>query len=82
MNAFVEGQADDHHLEFRLAGIQPAPWTLADVLSVMYYMSWSTSANIKTEIITQMLVDRLGSARAEDLLPLNVNPDDFLNKHK
>ncbi len=76
VNAFIEGQADDHHLEFRLAGIQPTPWTLPDVLSVMYYMSWSTSANIKTEIITQMLVERLGFTRAEELLPLNVNPDE------
>ena len=33
---------------------------MADVLSIMYYMSWSTSANIKTEIIAQMLIDRLG----------------------
>jgi len=76
VNAFVEGPAEDHPLEFRLSGIRPTPWTLSDVLAVMYYMSWSTSANIKTEIITQMLVERLGAARAEELLPLNVNPDE------
>ena len=76
VNAFVEGSEADHHLEFRLAGIQPTPWAVSDVLAVMYYMSWSTSANIKTEIITQMLVERLGPMRAEELLPLNVNPDE------
>jgi penicillin amidase len=76
VNAFVERHAADHQLEFRLAGIQPTPWTVPDVLAVMYYMSWSTSANIKTEIISQMLVERLGPARAEELLPLNLNPDD------
>ena len=76
VNGFIEGQHGDYQLEFGLAGIQPTPWTLSDVLSVMYYMSWSTSANIKTEIITQMLVERLGPERAETLLPLNVNPDD------
>ena len=76
VNAFIEGSVADHHLEFGLSGIQPTPWTLSDVLSVMYYMSWSTSANIQTEIITQMLVERLGPAKAEELLPLNINPDD------
>ena len=81
VNAFIEGPADDHPLEFRLAGMQPAPWTMVDALSVMYYMSWSTSANIKTEIITQMLVERLGPARAEALLPLNVNPDEDRPAH-
>jgi penicillin G amidase len=76
VNAFVEGYPDDHHLEFKLSGIQPTPWTLTDVLSIMYYMSWSTSANVKTEIITQMLIDRLGPEKAEELFPLNVNPDE------
>ena len=76
VNAFIEGHSEEHHLEFGLSGIQPAPWTLSDVLSIMYYMSWSTSANIDTELITQMLVDRLGSTKAEALLPLNINPDE------
>ena len=76
VNAFVEGHPEDHHLEFKLSGIQPTPWTLTDVLSIMYYMSWSTSANVKTEIITQMLIDRLGPDKAEALFPLNVNPDE------
>lgn len=76
VNAFVEEHPDDHHLEFKLSGIQPTPWTLTDVLSIMYYMSWSTSANVKTEIITQMLIDRLGPEKAAALFPLNVNPDE------
>jgi len=76
VNAFVATYPEDHHLEFKLSGIQPTPWSLADVLSIMYYMSWSTSANIKTEIITQMLIDRLGSETAAELLPINVNPDE------
>ena len=76
VNAFVAEHPDDHHLEFKLSGIQPTPWTLTDVLSIMYYMSWSTSANVKTEIITQMLIDRLGPEKAAALFPLNVNPDE------
>ena len=76
VNAFIEGYTEDHHLEFRLSGLQPTPWTLTDVFSVMYYMSWNTSANIKTEIIAQMLIDRLGLEKAEEIFPLNINPDE------
>jgi penicillin G amidase len=76
VNTFVETYPEDYHLEFKLSGIQPAQWTLTDVLSIMYYMSWSTSANIKTEIITQMLIDRLGPETAAELFPMNINPDE------
>ena len=76
VNSFVERYPEDHHLEFKLSGIQPTLWSMADVLSIMYYMSWSTSANIKTEIITQMLIDRLGPETAAELFPLNINPDE------
>mgnify|MGYP002063294814 CR=1 FL=1 len=76
VNTFVERYPEDHHLEFKLSGIQPTLWSMADVLSIMYYMSWSTSANIKTEIITQMLIDRLGPETAAELFPLNINPDE------
>jgi penicillin amidase len=76
VNTFVERYPEDHHLEFKLSGIQPTLWSMADVLSIMYYMSWSTSANIKTEIIAQMLIDRLGPETAAELFPLNINPDE------
>lgn len=82
INAFVAAHPDDHHLEFKLAGIRPAPWSLTDILSVMYYMSWSTSANIQTEIITQMLVDRLGPEKAQSLMPLNINPDEDAGRQR
>jgi len=76
VNAFIATYPDDHHLEFALTGITPGRWTMSDVLSIMYYMSWSTSANIKTEIIAQMLVDRLGPEKAAALFPVNINPDE------
>ena len=76
INAFIENHPDDIHLEFKLAGIQPETWTVADSLSILYYMSWSTSANIQTETITQMLVEKLGWEKAQQILPLNINPDD------
>ena len=76
VNAYIGEHGDSHHLEFKLSGLQPAPWTVSDALSVLYYMSWNTSANIKTEIIAQMLIERLGRSRAESLFPLNINPDE------
>jgi penicillin amidase len=79
INAYIHAHGDSHHLEFKLAGLQPAPWTLTDALSILYYMSWSTSANIKTEIIAQTLVEKLGPVRARTLFPLNINPDENLD---
>ncbi len=76
VNAYIETRKNTHHLEFRLAGIGPEPWTLADSLAIFYYMSWDTSANLETEIVAAMLADRLGPERARELFPLNINPDD------
>ena len=74
-NQFIATRPEDYPLEFRLAGLRPAPWTVPDALTVLYFMGWSTSANLNSEVIAQMLVDRLGPQRAGELLPLNINPD-------
>ncbi len=76
VNAFVETRRDHHHLEFKLAGIKAAPWTIVDSLAIVYYMSWDTSANLQTEIIAQMLIEKLGVKKAAEIFPLNINPDD------
>ena len=76
VNAYITNRKETHPIEFRLAGLDPEPWTLADSLAIFYYMSWDTAANLETEIVAGMLVDKLGLERARDLFPLNVNPDD------
>ena len=76
INAYIQTGEDSFPLEFKLAGLAPESWTIADSLAILYYMSWDTSANLKTEIVAQMLVERLGEARAREIFPLNVNPDD------
>ncbi|MBW1820012.1 MAG: penicillin acylase family protein, partial [Deltaproteobacteria bacterium] len=76
VNAYIRSGAKTFPLEFKLAGIQPKPWTAADSLAVGYYMSWASSANIRTEIVAQMLVEKLGMEKALEIFPLNVNPDD------
>jgi len=76
VNAFIERYPDDHHLEFKLAGIKPAPWSIVDSLAIIYYLSWDTSANLNTEIIAQMLIEKLRLKKAVEIFPLNINPDD------
>jgi len=76
VNAFIERCPEDLPLEFKLAGIKPELWSVTDSLSILYYMGYSTSANLNTEIVTQMLVETVGPDKAADILPVNINPDD------
>ncbi|MFH1983142.1 MAG: penicillin acylase family protein [Pseudomonadota bacterium] len=78
VNAYIGTREEFWPLEFKLAGIRPTPWTVADSLAIFYYMSWNSSANLHTEIIMQMLVEKLGPQRAMALMPININPDDPL----
>jgi penicillin G amidase len=75
VNAFVAA-GRDLPLEFRLAGIRPEPWTIADSLAILYYMGWNSAANLETEVVAQMLVEKVGEARAREIFPITVNPDD------
>jgi penicillin amidase len=77
VNAYIQTRSDTHHLEFKLAGIKPSLWKIADSLAIAYYMGWDSAANLHTEIIAQMLVEKVGIERAREIFPLNINPDDF-----
>jgi penicillin G amidase len=77
VNAFIAA-GKDLPLEFHLAGIKPEPWTIADSLAILYYMAWNSAANLKTEVIAQMLAEKLGETKARELMPININPDDPL----
>ena len=76
VNTFIEIYPGDLHLEFKLADIQAEPWMIADSLSVLYYMSWSNSANLTSEVISQMLLEKLGPEKANEVFPYNFNTDD------
>ena len=80
VNAFIRECPKDVHLEFKLAGLKPEPWTISDSLSILYYMGFSTSANIGTEIVSQMLIETVGPEKAMEIMPININPDDPLDK--
>lgn len=76
VNAYIRGHSETHPLEFKLSGLKVAPWSIEDSLSIMYYMGWSTSANASTEVIAQMLIEKLGLEKAREIFPLTINPDD------
>jgi penicillin amidase len=75
VNAFIRTRPEDIHLEFALSGIAPSPWNVADTLAILYFMGWNSAANLQSEIVAQMLVERLGPEKAAEIFPLNVNPD-------
>jgi len=77
VNAYIKTRSDTHHLEFKLAGIKPKLWTIPESLAIAYYMGWDSAANLLTEIIAQMLVEKVGTESAREIFPLNINPDDF-----
>ncbi len=79
VNAFIRNCPADMALEFSLVGVSPESWTVLDSLCVLYYMAFSTSANLKHEVVAQMLVERVGRSRAREILPVNLNPDDPLD---
>jgi penicillin amidase len=75
MNAYIEGHADDHPLELKLAGFTPRPWTLEDMVTVLHFVNWSQAANFKAELNLQKLIDKFGADKAlRELAPLNANP--------
>lgn len=80
INDYIQTGKDTFHFAFKFAGIAPEPWTIADCLAILYFMSWDSSANLRTEVIAHLLVKRFGEQRARGIFPLNVNPDDEINR--
>jgi len=42
MNAYISEHADEHPVGLRILGITPQPWTLADSLTLSYFLNWAT----------------------------------------
>lgn len=79
INAFIRTGKDVLPIAFKLSGTAPEPWTIEDCLAIYYLMGWDMSANLKTEVVAQMLIDRLGAGRAAEIFPLVVNPDEAIS---
>ncbi|MEI8156463.1 MAG: penicillin acylase family protein [Burkholderiales bacterium] len=75
MNAYIVDNASDHPIEFKLVGLQPKPWTVADLVTLVHYVHYTHATNFKAEVVAQMLIDRLGFERAQAIFPITSSPD-------
>lgn len=76
LNAYIRDRSDEHQFGFALLGIQPQEWSLADMLSLQYFLNWASSSNLEAELISLELIGRVGAARAASIAQVSVNPDD------
>lgn len=76
LNAYIEQQTSEHQFGFGLLGTRPEPWTVADVMTLQYFLNWSSSVNLQAELISQKLIDRLGAETAAEIRQVTINPDD------
>ena len=76
LNAYIETRAETHPVEFRLAGFEPESWTVEDLLAVIFFLGWSSSANFDAELIAHDILTAHGEAVFDEIAPLVVNPDD------
>ncbi|MEM7583548.1 MAG: penicillin acylase family protein [Acidobacteriota bacterium] len=75
LNAYLECCRDDFPFELGLLDLQPVPWTVEDLMSVMHYVGFVHSRNWQDELMTVRLAAALGADKAGELLPLNRNPE-------
>ena len=76
LNAYIEHQTSEHQFGFGLLGTRPEPWTVADVMTLQYFLNWSSSVNLQAELISQKVIDRLGAVKAAEIRMMTINPDD------
>ena len=48
VNTYIHTRKESYPIEFKLVGIQPRPWSVADAIAIMYYMGWTSSGNLDT----------------------------------
>lgn len=75
-NAYSQQMSDEHPLGLRVLGVTPEPWTIEDMMTVHYFLLWSSSSDHKAELVSQMLIEKVGPREAARLSLLSINPDD------
>jgi len=75
-NAYIRQRPDEHPLGLKLLGITPEPWTIENMMAVHYFLLWSSSSDFKAELVSQMLIEKVGPREAARLSLLSINPDD------
>lgn len=79
VNAFINNPDASIPLELKLAGVEAEPWRVVDSLAVLYYMGWGSASDLKSELITQAIIEKVGIDRFRELQPLNIFPGDQRN---
>lgn len=80
INQYISSRENEHPIEFTLGGIRPEKWSINDVLSIIYFMSWASASSVKTKIIALMLIEKVGYEKASEIFPISSNPDDINTK--
>lgn len=75
INAFI-AQNNEYPISMKLLDHQPKAWTLHDIIAIQFFQIWSSSANWKTELLTQQVIDKLGPEKALEIAMITINPDD------
>ena len=76
INAYINQGKHEFPLSMTLLSHTPDAWTLQDIVALQFFQIWSSSANWKTELLTQQAIDKLGSEKAYEIAMITVNPDD------
>jgi penicillin amidase len=76
LNAYIETRSDTHPIEFQLAGFEPEVLTESDLVAVMFYLGWASSANFDAELIALDVIDAVGAESFSEIAPIVINPDD------
>ncbi|MEM1262012.1 MAG: penicillin acylase family protein [Pseudomonadota bacterium] len=75
LNAYITTRSATHPVEFRLAGFEPEPWTIEDLLAIVFYLGWGSAANFDAELVAHQVIQRIGPDAFAEIAPLVVNPD-------
>lgn len=68
VNAFLE-ERGRLPLEFRLLGLEPAPWQAQDTLAWARLLAWCLDGGWRQELVRARLVQAVGAERAKELDP-------------
>jgi penicillin amidase len=79
VNAYIGTLRRSHlPIEFRIYGIDPAPWRPVDTLVWMKTLAWGVGRNWDNELMRARLSQRLGVERTAELMPLFMAGDPLI----
>lgn len=72
-NEYLQVGKDEFPIELKLLNITPTPLTPIELVSIVHFVGLNHGRNMEDEILSLNLAARTNLA--QDLLPLNINPD-------